>query len=160
MAGFLLAFFVVVAAALGCFLALPEARRRAVSRGRLALVPLLALVPTGVLLYLPPPEFGDPQVLMLALVAAVVGVARGALVGLRVDHAQGVVLLSRAPEAFWIMFGVLLLMLLDVVGEPVGRLGSPFIGMIEMVMVLLSFSLLGRNAAVLVRSRDAPQYDL
>ena len=160
MAGFVAAFVVVVCAALGCVVVLPEWRRRAVSRRRLVLVPLLALVPTAVLLYLPPPEFGDPEVWMLALVATVIGIARGALVGLRVDHARGRILLSRAPEAFWAMVGILLLILLDVFAEPVGRLGSSFVGMVELLMVLLTFSLLGRNATILGRSFDAPQHDL
>ena len=160
MAGFIASFMVIAAAVLGCVAVLPEWRRRSVSRLRLVTVPLLALVPTGVLLYLPPPEFGDPQVMMLALVAAVAGVARGALISLRVDHAHGRVLLSRAPEAPWAMAGVLVLILLDVFAEPVGRLGSPFVGTVEMLMVLLTFSLLGRNAAILVRSLDAPQHDL
>ncbi len=160
MADFIAAFVVVVVAALGCVVVLPEWRRRAVSRRRLIVVPLSALVPTAVLLYLPPPEFGNPEVWMLALVATVIGVARGALVGLRVDHARGRILLSRAPEAFWAMTGLLVLILLDVFAEPIGRLRSSFVGTVELLMVLLSFSLLGRNAAIVVRSFDAPQHDL
>ena len=160
MAGLVAAVLVIIVAVLACVAALPEGRGRSVSRRRLAGVALLALLPTLVLLYLPPPEFGDPQVWMLALVAGVVGIARGALVGLRVDHGKGKVLMSRAPEGLWVTIAILLLMLLDVLAEPVGRLGSPFVGTVEMVMVLLTFSLLGRNAAILVRSRDAPQHDL
>ena len=160
MAGVVAAILVIVVAVLGCVAALPEGRGRSVSRRRLVGVPLLALLPTAILLYLPPPEFGDPEVWMLALVAGVIGIVRGALVGLWVDHAKGKILLSRAPEGLWVMVGVLILMLLDVLAEPVGRLGSPFVGTVEMLMVPLTFLLLGRNAAILVRSRDAPQHDL
>ena len=160
MADYLSALLVVVVAVIGCVVVLPEWRRRAVSRGRLALVPLLGMVPTAVLLYMPPPEFGDPQVWMVALVAGVAGIARGALVGIEVDHGHRLVRLSRAPEAFWVMVGALVLILLDVFAAPIGRLGSGFVGMVELLMVMLSFSLLGRNTAILARSFDAPQHDL
>jgi hypothetical protein len=160
MTGYITAIFVVAVAVAGCVFVLPEWQRRTVSRGRLVAVPLLALLPTAILLYLPPPEFGDPQVWMLALVSGVVGIARGAFVGMRVDHAHGRILLARAPEAFWVMVGVLVLVLLDFFAAPVGRLDSGFVGTVEMLMVLLSFGLLGRNAAVLARSFDAPQHDL
>ena len=160
MAGYLSALFVVVVAVAGCLVVLPEWRRRAVSRRRLVAVPLIGLVPTAVLLYMPPPEFGDPQVWMVALVAGVVGIARGAMVGLLVDHAHGLVRIERAPEAFWVMVGGLVLILLDVFAAPIGRLGSGFVGTVELAMVLLSFSLLGRNLAIVARSFDAPQHDL
>ena len=160
MASYLSALLVVVVAFAGCVVVLPEWKRRAVSRLRLVAVPLLGLVPTAVLLYLPPPEFGDPQVWIVALVAGVVGVARGAMVGLRVDHAHGLIQLSRAPEAFWVMVGGLVLILLDVFAAPVGQIGSGFVGTVELLMVLLSFSLLGRNAAILARSFDTPHHDL
>lgn len=160
MAEYLSAFFVIVAASAGCILVLPEWKRRTVSRRRLVVAPLLGLVPTAVLLYMPPPEFGDPQVWIVALVAFVIGIARGAMIGLHVDHADGRILLSRAPEAFWVLVGALVLILLDVFAAPIGQLGSGFVGTVELLMVLLTFSLLGRNAAIVVRSLDAPQHDL
>ena len=160
MAEYLSSLLVIVAAVAGCILVLPEWKRRAVSRRRLVVVPLLGLVPTAALLYLPPPEFGDPEVWVVAIVAGVIGIARGAMIGLRVDHADGRIRLSRAPEAFWVMVGALLLILLDVFAAPVGQLGSGFVGTVELLMVLLTFSLLGRNAAIVVRSLDAPQHDL
>lgn len=160
MTEYLSALFVIVVAVAGFVVVLPEWQRRAVSRGRLVAAPLLGLVPTAVLLYLPPPEFGDPQVWMVALVAIVAGIARGALIGIRVDHARGRVLLTRAPEAFWLMLGCVVLILLDVFAAPIGRLDSGFTGMVELLMVLLSFSLLGRNVTIVARSFDAPQHDL
>lgn len=143
-----------------CVVASHERRGQPVARWRIALVPLILVAPTLVLLYLPPPEFGDPEVWMMALVAGVAGVARGALIGLQVDHARGLILMRKAPEAFWIAVLALLLILLDVAAAPVGRLSSTFVGTIELALVVLTGALVGRNAAILVRSRDAPQHDL
>jgi hypothetical protein len=152
---------VVLGLTLGaCLVAARERRGRPVAPWHFLLVPLLLLVPTLVLLYLPPPEFGDPEVWMLALVAGVAGVARGALVGLQVDHAKRRILVWRAPDAFWIAVVALLLIVLDVAAAPVGQLSSAFVGTIELALVVLTGIIVGRNAAILVRSRDAPQHDL
>ena len=54
----------------------------------------------------------------------------------------------------------LLLILVDIVGEPFGRTGSIYVKAIELGLVILAGFVVGRNAALLVRSRDAPQHDL
>ena len=75
-----------------------ELRRWPIPRWRLAVPSLLIAAATLVLLYLPPSnDLSEPQVWMLALVAAVLGLARGALIGLHVDQGSGRLLLRRAP---------------------------------------------------------------
>jgi hypothetical protein len=161
MIGQLVASFVVAALAVtACIVATREWRAEPVARWRLVFQPLLVLAPTLVLLYLPPPELLDPEVWMLALVAGAAGVARGALIALQVDHGRGLILMERAPEAFWMSILAALLIAVDIAAAPAGRLDSSFVGTIELFMVVLAGLLVGRNAAVLMRSRDAPQHDL
>ena len=96
-------FLVVVLAIVACVVAYPERRARPLSYRRLLPLPLLMVAATVVLFYVPPSnDLGDPAVWMAALVSGVAGVARGAWVGLEVDHQQRRFLLRRAPEAFWI----------------------------------------------------------
>ena len=69
-------------------------------------------------------------------------------------------MLPRAPEEFWIAAAVVVLILVDIVDEPVGRTGSVYVKAIELGLVILAGFLVGRNATLLMRSRDAPQHDL
>src|SRR3954468_3026232 len=109
---------VVVLMLAACVAALPEQRRSPFARWRLALPPLLVAAATLVLLYLPPSnDLREPQVWMLALVAGVLGIGRGALIGLQVDQGSGRLLLSRAPEGFWIAIVAALLVVGDLVVE-------------------------------------------
>ncbi|MFZ5779653.1 MAG: hypothetical protein ACOY4R_05540 [Pseudomonadota bacterium] len=156
----LVSILVVACALAACVAASAELVRRPVARWRLVAAPALALPPTLVLLNAPPPELLDPQVWMLALVFILAGVVRGALIGIRVDHARGRLLMSRAREAFWVMLGVAALVVGEVVAEPFGKLTSPFAQTVELFLVVLTSYLVGRNAALLVRSRDAPHHDL
>jgi len=156
----LLSLLVVACALAACFVTSAELGMRPVARWRLVLAPALALPPTLILLNAPPPELFDPQVWMLALVFALAGVVRGALIAISVDHARGRVLMARAPEAFWIALGSALLIAAEIVAEPVGKLTSSFAETVELFLVVLTSFLVGRNAALLVRSRDAPHHDL
>lgn len=69
-------------------------------------------------------------------------------------------LLRRAPEEFWIAVLALSLVLIDIAEEPAGLLGSDYSQAVELALVVLSSFVVGRNAALLVRSRDALQHDL
>ena len=116
-------FLVVVLAIVACVVAYAERRARPLPYWRLLPLPLLIAAATVVLFYVPPSnDLGDPAVWMAALVSGVVGVARGAWVGLEVDHQQRRFLLRRAPEAFWIALAATLLIAADILAEPVGRL--------------------------------------
>ena len=86
--------------------------------------------------------------------------ARGAWIGLEVDHRQRRFVLRRAPEAFWIALAATALIAADILAEPVGRLDSSFVQTAELGLTVLTSFLVGRNAALLVRSRDIPQHDL
>jgi hypothetical protein len=154
-------FLVAVLAIAACVVAFSERRARPLPYWRLLPLPLLIAAATVVLFYVPPSnDLGDPAVWMAALVSGVVGVARGAWVGLEVDHQQRRFLLRRAPEAFWIALAATLLIAADILAEPVGRLDSSFVQTAELGLTVLTSFLVGRNAALLVRSRDIPQHDL
>jgi hypothetical protein len=65
-----------------------------------------------------------------------------------------------APEAFWIALAATALIAADILAEPVGRLDSSFVQMAELGLTVLTSFLVGRNAALRIRSRDIPQHDL
>jgi hypothetical protein len=130
-------------------------------RWRLIVAPLLVGAATLMVLYLPPfMDLYELEVWTVTLLAALGGAARGAWIDLKVDHVQRQVVLQRAPEGFWAAVVVVLLVLVAIASGPFGRLDSPFIQAEEVVLGLLWGFLVGRNAALLVRSRDAPQHDL
>ena len=160
-------FLVVVLAIVACVVAYPERRARPLPHWRLLPLPLLLAAATVVLFYVPPSnDLGDPAVWMAALLSGVAGVARGAWIGLEVDHQQSRLLLRRAPEGL-VLFFALASVDHDPVEarlvrphEPVGRLDSSFVQTAELGLTVLTSFLVGRNAALLVRSRDIPQHDL
>lgn len=146
---------------LSCIVAFPGRRAVPVRRWRLAVPALLVAVAALLLLRLPPfNDLREPEVWMIGLPFIVAGIGRGAFVDLQFDEGQGKLLLHRAPEGFWIPVAALLLILVDIVDRPIGRLGSDYTQAVELgVMVLASF-LVGRDATILVRSRDTPHHDL
>jgi len=144
-----------------CVAAFPELRRWPIPRWRLAVPSLLIAAATLVLLYLPPSnDLREPQVWMMALVAALLGLARGALIGLQVDQGSGRLLLSRAPEGFWIAIAAALLVVGDLFAEPLGHVGSSFSRTVELALAILASFLIGRNMTLVMRSRDTPHRDL
>jgi hypothetical protein len=153
-------FLVVLLGLVACIVAFPGRRAVPLPRWRLALSAVLVAAASLTLLYLPPRDLRESEVWLMGLPFAVAGIGRGALIGLQVDHGQGKLLLARAPEELWIAVVTVLFILVDIVGEPVGRTGSVYVEAIELALVVLASFLVGRNAALLVRSRDAPQHDL
>ena len=147
-------------ALVACIAAFPEQVGRPIPRWRLAVPPLLVGATTLGLLYLPPSHLGETQIWMMSLVAAVLGLARGALIGLRVDQRQRRLLLRRAPEGFWIAAVAALLIVADVTAKPLGHVGSAYVQSVELALAVLSGFLIGRNLALAVRSRDTPHRDL
>jgi hypothetical protein len=154
-------FLIVVLGLLACVVAFPGRRAVPLPRWRLAVSAVLLAAAALVLLSLPPHNaLSEPEVWLVGLPIALAGIGRGAWIRLQVDHGQGKLRLARAPEEFWIAAAALLLLLVDIVGEPFGRTGSLYVKAIELALVILAGFLVGRNAALLVRSRDAPQQDL
>ena len=152
---------VVILMLSACVAAFSELRQWPIPRWRLAVPSLLITVATLVLLYLPPSnDLRELEVWMAALVAAVLGIVRGALIGLQVDQGSGRLRLLRAPEAFWIAVLAVLLMLGDRLAEPLGHVGASFSQTVELVLVVLASFLIGRNTALVMRSRDTPHSDL
>lgn len=159
----LAAFYILVVVLMlsACAAAFPELRRWPIPRWRLAVPSWLIAAATLVLLYLPPSnDLREPQVWMMALLAAVLGLARGALIGLQVDQASGRLLLRRAPEGFWIVALAALLVVGDLLAEPLGYAGASFSQTVELALVILASFLIGRNMALVMRSRDTPHGDL
>ena len=156
-----LSFLVVVLMLAACVAALPEQRRSPFARWRLALPPLLVAAATLVLLYLPPSnDLREPQLWTAALVAAVLGIVRGALIGLQVDQSSDRLLLRRAPEGFWIAVVSAILVVGDLLAEPLGHVGASFSQTVELVLAILASFLIGRNMTLVMRSRDTPHGDL
>jgi hypothetical protein len=152
---------VVILMLSACVAAFPEQRRWPIPRWRLAVPSLLITVATLVLLYLPPSnDLRELEVWVAALVAAVLGGVRGALIGLQVDQSSGKLRLLRAPEAFWIAILAVLLVLGDRLAEPLGHVGHSFSQTVELVLAILASFLIGRNTALVMRSRDTPHGDL
>ena len=143
-----------------CVVTFPEQRAWPIPRWRLALSPLLVAAATLVVLYLPPSnDLREPAVWMVGLVAGVLGVVRGALIGLQVDQRSGRLRLGRAPEGFWIAVVAAVVILGEHVVGPLGRVGHSGHS-VELALVILASFLAGRNAALSVRSSDAPHGDL
>jgi hypothetical protein len=154
-------FLVVVLMLSACVAAFPEQRSSPFAGWRLALPPLLVAAATLVLLYLPPSnDLREPQLWTAALVAAVLGNVRGALIALQVYQSSGRLLLRRAPEGFWIAVVAALLVVGDLLAEPLGHAGASFSQTVELVLAILASFLIGRNTALVLRSRDTPHGDL
>jgi hypothetical protein len=152
---------IVVLGLLACVVAFPGRLAVPLPRWRLAASAVLVAAAALILLYMPPHNaLRESEVWLVGLPFVLAGIGRGAWIRLQVDHGQGKLRLARAPEEFWVAAAALLLLLVDVAGEPVGRTGSVYVKAIELGLVILSGFLVGRNAALLVRSRDAPQHDL
>ena len=112
---------VVLLTLAACIAAIPEQRARPFHYQRVVIVPLLLTVATLIVLYLPPSnDFWDLQVWLMGLAGAAMGIARGSLIGLKVDKEGRGLLLRCAPEGFWIAIVVALLVLADIVAEPIG----------------------------------------
>lgn len=149
---------IVVLGLVACVIAFPGRWAVPLPRWRLAASAVLVAAAALVLLYLPPHNaLREPEVWLVGLPFVLAGIGRGAWIRLQVDHGQGKLRLVRAPEEFWIAAAALLLLLIDIAGEPFGRTGSVYIKAVELGLVMLAGFLVGRNAALLVRSRDAPQ---
>jgi len=143
-----------------CAITFPELRSWPIARWRLVLPPLLIAAATLVVLYLPPSnDLREPAVWMVGLVAAVLGMVRGGLIGLQVDQRSGRLLLGRAPEGFWIVAVAAVVGLAEHIVGPLGRFGSSGHAA-ELALVILSSLLTGRNAALVIRSSDIPHQDL
>ena len=154
-------FLVLLLGLVACIVAWPGRRTVPLPRWRLAASAVLVAAAALTVVYLPPSnDLREPQVWMLALVAAVLGLARGALIGLQVDQASGRLLLRRAPEGFWIAALAALLVAGDLLAEPLGHVGASFSQTVELALAVLASFLIGRNSALVMRSRDTPHGDL
>jgi hypothetical protein len=154
-------FVVVLLGLLAAVVAFPGRRAVPLPRWRLAASAVLLAAAALVLLYLPPHNaLHEPEVWLVGLPFLLAGIGRGAWIRLQVDHGQGKLRLARAPEEFWVAVLALLILLVDIVGEPFGRSGSVYVEAVELALVSLAGFVVGRNATLLVRSRDAPQQDL
>lgn len=154
-------FVVLVLPLLASVIAFPGRRAVPIRHWRLVLPPLLVAAAALLLLRLPPfDDLRDPEVWTIGIPFILLGIVRGTWMGLLVDHGQGKLLLARASEEFWIAVVALILVLFAIVDEPFGTLESDYVQAIELALVVLACFMVGRNAALLVRSRDTPHHDL
>jgi len=139
----------------------PELRAMPTLRWRLAAPPLLVGAASVLLLYLPPAnDLAESGVWLIALPAAVVGLVRGMMVNIQVDHGTGKLLLEGAPEGFWIVACAVSGILFAVVGKRLDAQGWAYGPAVELLLVIASAYLIALNLVLAVRSYDAPQQDL
>lgn len=148
---------------LGCALAsvivaLREGSGRVVAAWRIPAVAVLAGVAALVLVAYPTwRELKNPELWMLAIVAGVLGVARGYWMQLDVDHAWHLVRLPRAVDC---SVATVLLAAMAIAEVALAIRGPADQPTMELGMTVIASFLLARAAAVMVRAYQEPQSDL
>lgn len=148
---------------LGCALAsaivaLPEGSGRIVAAWRIPVVALLAGLAALVLVAYPTwGELKNPELWMLAIVAGVLGVARGYWMKLDVDHGWHLVRLPRAADC---RVATVLLAAMAITEVALAIRGPADQPTMELGMTVIASFLLARAAAVMVRAYQEPQSDL
>ena len=138
--------------------ALPEGSGRIVAAWRIPVAALLAGVAALVLVAYPTwGELKNPELWMLAIVAGVLGVARGHWMRIDVDHAWRLVRLSRAGDG---RVATVLLAAMATAEVALAIRGPADQPTMELGMTVIASFLLARAAAVMVRAYHEPQADL
>jgi hypothetical protein len=144
-----------VAAALA---AVAEAIGRVIRPWRLLVPALLASISALLLVAYPTwGELKNPGLWMFAIIATVVGVARGHWMPLEVDHTWHLIRLRRAYDCLAAAGALTALATTEIVIATTGPGDQPTM---ELGMTVLASFLVGRAGAALVRSRHEPQVDL
>jgi len=140
---------------------LREGRGLPVKRWSLLLTPLLAAVSALVLISHPSlADLRRPGMWLFALLAALAGVARGALLRMQADNAWRLVRLSRARDGLFATFLFLLLAIGEIALRLAGPAGAAFHPTVELGMLLVVSFLIGRAGAVWQRALHMPHVDL
>jgi hypothetical protein len=138
--------------------ALAESAGRVVPEWRPAAPALLAAMCALSLIAYPTwGELKNPGLWMFAILAAVGGAARGYWLRLYVDHSWRLIRLRKAYDCVVAAAGLLGLSLVEIALAAIGPADQPTM---ELGLTVIAFFLVGRAAAVLLRSRQEPQSDL
>jgi hypothetical protein len=148
----------LVCAVAAAYSALPESTGRIVPEWRPAVTALLAAMSALALIAYPTwGELKNPGLWMFAILAAVAGGARGYWLRLDVDHSWRLMRLRKAHDGFIAAAGLSGLALVEIALAAIGPADQPTM---ELGLTVVASFLVGRSAAVLVRSRQEPQSDL
>jgi hypothetical protein len=101
--------------------------------------------------------FKNPGLWMFAIVAAVAGAARGYVLRFDIDHSWRLIRLQKAHDGLIAAAGLIGLALVEIALATIGPAGQPTM---ELGLTVAASFLVGRSAAVLLRSRQEPQSDL
>lgn len=102
-------------------------------------------------------ELKNPGLWMFAILAALAGVARGYWLRIYVDHTWRLMRLRRAYDGLVAATGLIVLSLVEIALAAIGPVDQPTM---ELGLTVVASFLVGRAAAMLVRSRHEPQSDL
>ncbi|MBL6616586.1 MAG: hypothetical protein ISP49_12545 [Reyranella sp.] len=158
-ANFYLTHAVMLACALvATYIALPEAMGEVIRDWRLPTTALFGAVAALALIAYPTwGELKNPGLWMFAIVAAVIGVARGHWLRIDVDHGWRLMRLHKALDGPLAAGGLALLAAIEIALAIMGPNDQPTM---ELGMTVLASFLVGRAGAVLLRARHEPQVDL
>ena len=157
---------IVLAAVAAALSAVPEGRRGVFRKWQLLVPPGLAVLAAFVQVIYPSlQELHQPEMWELAVIAGVVGIARGQFMPLDVDQVWNVVRLPRAPEG---LLAAIALALVAVVGVAEAMLFGPvrdpeapgFRLLIEIGMTMAAAFLVGRAGAAWFRVPHVPHQEL
>jgi len=139
-------------------LSIPEARGRVMAAWRVPVAAFLAVLSAVILIAYPTwGELKNPALWAFAIVATVVGIARGYWMQLDVDHGHGLIRLTKGRDGIVMAIALLVLVCLEVVVAAIRPADQPTM---ELGLSILAFFLAGRAAAVAWRARHEPQTDL
>ena len=148
----------LVCAVAAAYSALPESTGRIVPEWWPVVTALLAA--TSALALIAYPTWGElknPGLWMFAILAAVAGAARGYWLRLYVDHSWRLIRLQKAYDCLVAAVGLVGLSLIEIALAAIGPADQPTM---ELGLTVIASFLVGRAAAVLLRSRHEPQSDL
>ena len=102
-------------------------------------------------------ELKNPGLWMFAILAAVAGATRGYWLRFDVDHSWSLIRLQKAHDGLIAAAGLIGLTLIEIALAATGPTDQPTM---ELGLTVVASFLVGRSAAVLLRSRQEPQSDL
>ena len=149
----------LVCAVAAAYSTLPESTDRIVPAWRPAVTALLAALSALSLIAYPTwGELKNPGLWMFAIVAAVAGAARGYRLRFDIDHNWRLIRLQKAYDGLLIAAAALIgLALVEIALAAIGPADQPTM---ELGLTVVASFLVGRSAALLLRSRQEPQSDL
>lgn len=158
---------VIILAALGAMLsAVPEGRRQVIRPWRLLVPPVLAAAAAFVEVVYPSlRELDQPEMWELAVIAGVVGLARGQFMAIEVDQVWNVIRLRGMPSGLWVCIALVLLALVGAAEAyligPIRDPESPGIRiLIEIGMTMAAGFLIGRAGTAWFRIPHVPHNEL